>query len=161
MLFGQSLFQSVLDRLKADEDELADEERPSAPRVHGFNTGLAFNVMEGVSVAAARPDQAYVDNLEPDLPEEPKPPEENVEPAPEPEPEPVMPEHLLRLSPQEIAAELAISPSDTIQSLGEKRRIFAKTNHPDSVAVPFRDNATQRMMTANLLIDAAIRRVSR
>ncbi len=160
MLFGQSLFQSVLDRLKADEDELADEDRPSAPRVHGFNTGLAFNVMEGVSTAATRPDQAYVDNLESDLPEELQ---EHVEPAapPEPEPEPVMPEHLLRLSPQEIAAELAISPSDTIQSLGEKRRIFAKTNHPDSVAVPFRDNATQRMMTANLLIDAAIRRVSR
>ncbi|MDM9628975.1 hypothetical protein QTL95_24045 [Rhizobium sp. S152] len=157
MLFGQSLFQSVLDRLKADEDELADEDQPAAPRVHGFNTGLAFDVMEGVSVAAARPDRAYVDNLEPDLPED------DTKPGapPEPEPEPIMPEHLLRLSPQEIAAELAISPSDTIQSLGEKRRLFAKSNHPDSVAVPFRDNATQRMMTANLLIDAAIRRVNR
>jgi hypothetical protein len=63
--------------------------------------------------------------------------------------------------PQEIADELAISLSDTLQSLGEKRRTFAKANHPDSVAPPFRENATKRMTLANLLIDEAIRRLSR
>ena len=72
-----------------------------------------------------------------------------------------MPEHLSRTAPAEIAAELAISAADTVQSLGEKRRAFAKANHPDRVAPQFRDNATRRMTLANLLIDEAVRRLSR
>ncbi|MET3855684.1 hypothetical protein [Rhizobium sp. OAE497] len=166
MLFGQSVFQSVLERLKAeeggDDDEAGDQ--PVVHRVHGFSTGLAFDVMEGVSAAGQKPGQAYFDNLEfeapPPVPEavavEPEP-----EPVPEPEPEPVMPEHLSRTAPADIAAELAISAADTVQSLGEKRRAFAKLNHPDRVAPQFRDNATRRMTLANLLIDEAVRRLSR
>jgi len=167
MLFGQSVFQSVLERLKAEEGEEDDEagDQPAAYRVRGFATGLAFDVMEGVSAAGAqKPGQAYFDNLEfeaplpaPDAPvAEPEP-----EPAPEPEPEPVMPEHLSRTAPADIAAELAISSTDTVQSLGEKRRAFAKANHPDRVLPKFRDNATRRMTLANLLIDEAVRRLSR
>lgn len=152
MLFGQSVFQSVLERLKA-ESEAVEEEPPAGRRVSGLNTGLAFDVMEGVSAASQRLDQAYFDTIEREAPAEAAAPE------PSPEPEPVMPEHLTRISPQEVAAELALSESDTLQTLGEKRRAFAKANHPDGVALPFRDNATKRMKLANLLIDEAMRRL--
>lgn len=157
MLFGQSLFQSVLDRLKAEDDETIDA--PPAGRVSGLNTGLAFNVMEGVSASSARPGQAYFDNLEFSAAE--KTVETSTTPSPEIEPAPVMPEYLGRITPEEIAAELDISARDTVQSLGEKRRAFAKKNHPDSVDPPFRENATKRMTVANLLIDKALRRVNR
>lgn len=156
MLFGQSVFQSVLERLKAEEETAEDAEAPAAHRVSGLGTGLAFDVMEGVSAASQRVGQAYFDNLELDAIVS------AVEAAaPLPDPEPVMPAHLMRTAPEEVAAELAISAADTPQTLGEKRRTFARTNHPDGVALPFRDNATKRMMLANLLIDEALRRIGR
>lgn len=164
MLFGQSVFQSVLDRLKSEDEEAEEHQAHSTARVHGFNTGLAFDVMEGVSASAARPGQAYFENLEIEEPRPAPPPETAAEPEPvppEPEPEPIIPERLTRILPQEIAAEIAISSRDTLKSLGEKRRAFAKANHPDSVAPAFRANATRRMTIANLLIDEAIRRLSR
>lgn len=152
MLFGQSIFQSVLERLKAEDEASGDAQEPAAHRVSGFSTGLAFDVMEGVSAVSQRVGEAYFDNL-------------GAEPAiaepPAPEPEPVMPAHLGRIAPEQIAAELAISAADTLQILNEKRRTFAKANHPDSVAQPFRDNANRRMMIANLLIDEATRRLPR
>lgn len=164
MLFGQSVFQSVLDRLKAEEEESGEEaDAPAAHRIHGLPSGLAFDMMEGVSAASQQPGQAYFDNLEFEAPAaEPVAPEiPAVEPEPEPEPEPVMPEHLLRTAPADIAAELSITAADTIHSLGEKRRAFAKGNHPDRIALQFRENATRRMTLANLLIDEAVRRLSR
>ncbi|PCK88423.1 hypothetical protein CPT32_02185 [Rhizobium sophoriradicis] len=155
MLFGQSIFQSVLERLKAEDVTAEDEaESPAAHRVSGLGTGLAFDVMQGVSAASQRVGEAYFDNLDLEaaagLMEKPEP---------VPDPEPVMPEHLTRTTPQEVAAELAISATDTPLTLGEKRRAFARANHPDGVAVPFRDNATKRMMLANRLIDEALRRL--
>ncbi|MBX5068835.1 hypothetical protein [Rhizobium lentis] len=153
MLFGQSVFQSVLERLKA-EDETEEEARsPASHRVAGLGTGLAFDVLEGVSVASQRVGQAYFDNLDAAGVVE--------KPAPPAAAEPVMPAHLNRMAPHEVAAELAISAADTPQTLGEKRRAFARANHPDGVALPFRDNATKRMMIANLLIDEALQRIAR
>lgn len=154
MLFGQSIFQSVLERLKAEEDAATEAETSAVHRLHGLNTGFATTVMEGVSVASQRVDQAYFDNLDFDRPAEPDSP-------PPPEPEPVMPDHLARITPEEIAAELAIAAEDTLQILSEKRRTFAKANHPDRVAPAFRENATIRMKIANLLIDEAVRRLNR
>ncbi|WP_416064383.1 hypothetical protein ACK9YZ_15325 [Rhizobium sp. ZK1] len=148
MLFGQSIFQSVLERLKKEDGGEAEE--PAARRVSGFTTGLAFDVMEGVSAASQRVGEAYFDNLGPEPAIEAPPP-----------PEPVMPAHLARIAPEEIAAELAISSADTQQTLNEKRRAFAKVNHPDGVAQPFRNNANRRMTIANLLIDEAMRRLPR
>ena len=156
MLFGQSVFQSVLERLKAEEEPDDEAEAPAAHRVSGLATGLAFDVMQGVSAASQRIGQAYFDNLELDAAAVTA-----AEPAPPPEPEPVMPDHLTRTAPAEVAAELAISAADTALTLGEKRRAFARANHPDGVALPFRDNATKRMMLANLLIDEALRRLAR
>jgi hypothetical protein len=167
MLFGQSLFQSVLDRLKEEDGDAVEEAAPVSHRMPGFTTGLAFDVMEGVSAPSARPGQAYFDNLEFETPRattvETPPPEPSPEPEPLPEiePEPVMPEHLARTTLPDIAAELAISANDTIHSLSDKRRGFAKANHPDRVHPLFRDNATKRMTIANQLIDEAIRRKAR
>ncbi|AHG46442.1 hypothetical protein RLEG12_25795 [Rhizobium leguminosarum bv. trifolii CB782] len=152
MLFGQSVFQSVLERLKAEDETAEEVEAPAGHRVSGLGTGLAFDVLEGVSVASQRVGQAYFDNLEHE-------PAGVEQPAPALPPEPVMPDHLTRTTPQEVAAELAISAADTPLTLSEKRRAFARANHPDSVALPFRDNATKRMMLANLLIDEALRRL--
>ncbi len=163
MLFGQSVFQSVLDRLKEEDGDTAEDAAPVLHRMPGFTTGLAFDVMEGVSAPSARPGQAYFDNLDFAPPRETTdaalPPEPAAEPIPEIEP--VMPEHLARTALSEIAAELAISPNDAIQSLSDKRRGFAKANHPDRVHPLFRDNATKRMTLANQLIDEAIRRKTR
>ncbi|MEI1246773.1 hypothetical protein [Rhizobium aouanii] len=154
MLFGQSVFQSVLERLKAEDETDEDAEAPAAHRVSGLATGLAFDVMEGVSAASQRVGQAYFENLELD-------PAAAIaeEPTAAPPPEPVMPDHLARTTPQEVAAELSISAADTPLTLREKRRAFAKANHPDGVAELFRDNANRRMMIANLLIDEAMRRL--
>jgi len=157
MLFGQSVFQSVLDRLKAEDDEAAEQDAPTA-RVSGLNTGLAFYVMEGVSAQSNRADQAYVETMG-FAPE--TAPESSPVPPTSPEPDPVMPDHLTRVAPEDIAAELDISMRDTAQGLSEKRRAFAKKNHPDRVHPLFRENATKRMTTANLLIDQALRRLGR
>ncbi|AVA22437.1 hypothetical protein ACXHXG_10060 [Rhizobium sp. LEGMi198b] len=156
MLFGQSLFQSVLDRLDAEEENTEKDE--AAHRIRGLNVSFAATVFGGEPAASSRPDDAYVDNLGNDIPsQEPMPPEPE---AKEPEP-PAMPDYLARTSREEVAAELAISSQTTLQSLHEKRRAFAKSNHPDSVAPAFREQATTRMMIANQLIDEAIRRLAR
>ncbi|WP_163882457.1 hypothetical protein [Rhizobium laguerreae] len=169
MLFGQSVFQSVLERLKAEDKTDEDAGARAAHRVPGLGTGLAFDVMafdvmaldvmaldvmEGVSAGSQRVGQAYFDNLDLDAAAAIA-----EEPAAAPPPEPVMPDHLARIAPEEIAAELAIAAADTQQTLNEKRRAFAKANHPDGVAELFRDNANRRMMIANLLIDEAMRRL--
>ncbi|WP_027664009.1 hypothetical protein [Rhizobium leguminosarum] len=164
MLFGQSVFQSVLERLKAEDETDEDAGAPAVHRVSGLGTGLAFDVMafdvmaldvmEGVSAASQRVGQAYFDNLDLDAAAAIA-----EEPATAPPPEPLMPDHLARIAPEEIAAELAIAAADTQQTLNEKRRAFAKANHPDGVAELFRDNANRRMMIANLLIDEAMRRL--
>ncbi|MFS8044223.1 hypothetical protein [Rhizobium sp. BR 314] len=155
MLFKQSLFQSVLDRL--DTEEQASEKEETAHRIRGLNVSFAATVLGGETPEAHRPDDAYRDNLgDPIIP---PPPEPELEPK-EPEP-PVMPEHLARVAREEVAAELAITSDTTLHTLHEKRRSFAKANHPDSVAAPFREQATTRMTLANQLIDEAIRRLSR
>jgi hypothetical protein len=168
MLFGQSIFQSVLDRLDAEEAEALPEAAIASHRIMGLNSSFAADVREGVSAASARPDQAYLDNLDPEAmslrpkmaatetllstPAAASRPVENALP-------PVMPSHLAQTSPQAVATELSISSKDTLQTLNDKRRAFAKANHPDGIDALFRDKATTRMKIANLLIDEAIRRI--
>ncbi|MBP2444562.1 hypothetical protein [Rhizobium leguminosarum] len=154
MLFGQSVFQSVLERLKAEDDTAEEAEATAAHRVAGLGTGFAYDVMEGISVASQRLGQGYFDHLDLDA-------AVGIVENPAAAPAAIMPDHLTRTTPQEVAAELAISAEDTPLTLREKRRAFARANHPDGVALPFRDNATKRMTLANLLIDEALRRIGR
>lgn len=161
MLLGQSIFQSVLTRLK--EEEKDDEEAsPEGPDFRIRSLGAGFLTPDGRPAASEADAGSYLDYLyewpasEPDAqtPQADTSPEAvKVEKPPE---KPVTPAHLMRLTEDEIAEDLAISPKDSEASLNEKRRQFAKLNHPDRIEPEFRDNATVRMKTANLLIDRAI-----
>ncbi|KKX30257.1 hypothetical protein [Rhizobium sp. LC145] len=153
MLFGQSVFQSVLTRLKEERAENENEENEPSFRIKGLGTGFVAETVEGQSAAAGKIDaylaflperQAAADPLPEPVAEEPTPP----------------PAHLLRLSPEEIAADLALGPDETTATLAEKRRLFARANHPDGVPEELRDNANIRMKIANQLIDKAIRELS-
>lgn len=160
MLFGQSLFQSVVERLSAEAEAAARATEPSplhdglfrhdslgagfvaenaASPVHEAIAGYGAVLSDGEEAARLAAAAAA-----------------SKAPA-EPEPEPQPPAHLLRDAPEEVEADLAIAADDTIERLGEKRRSFARLNHPDAVAPQFRPLAHRRMTIANLLIDAAIR----
>lgn len=62
-----------------------------------------------------------------------------------------------RVEVEEIREDLNLSASDTCAELHRKRRVFARLNHPDRVPEKWREAATVRMQTANLLIDQALR----
>jgi len=155
MLFGQSVFQSVLTRLKEEQGEDEEEDVGASFRIKGLGLGFVAPTDDGPNAATGT--EAYFAFL-PELAE--IVPAALLEPEREPKeppPPPPIPARLTRLTQEEIAEELAIGPKDTEETLGEKRRQFAKANHPDGVALEFRGNATIRMQTANLLIDTAIK----
>jgi hypothetical protein len=146
MLFGQSVFQSVVQRLKEEAEECAAPDDPEPNRIAVSGLNLGFVVDSAIHEPQERNTRAdaYLDFL-------PEPP-----PVIEAEPEP-MPAHLQRTSLEQVSEELAIGRDDTPASLAEKRRAFAKLNHPDRIHPDFRANAHLRMTAANLLIDQAIR----
>nr|WP_316655381.1 hypothetical protein [uncultured Gellertiella sp.] len=156
MLFGTSLFASVLKRIE-DEEPPPDEEELTH-RIRGLSTGFVAPAMEGVSVSMARVDDAYL-ALQPEetgmaqaAPPVPEAPAETVPPP--------LPAFLARIRPNEIAADLGLGPKDTAADLNERRRAFARDNHPDIVHPAHRIAATERMMIANLLIDRALARIA-
>ncbi|HEX5933404.1 MAG TPA: hypothetical protein VFY63_04485 [Pseudorhizobium sp.] len=152
MLFGRSIFQTVLTRL---EEEGAEDEPPEASpafRVTGLNASFVAATSEASPAASSSVAEAYLEAFA-----EPSRHDAPPETVTDPDVPAAMPAHLLRLSEGEIAEDLAITAADTAETLAEKRRHFARNNHPDRIAAAFRDNATQRMKIANLLIDQAIR----
>lgn len=150
MLFGQSVFQSVVERLKQEaKNEEKSETETSHKIVSGFTSSFVLETERPDPERFGAAFDAYLDFL-------PDPPE----PEPEPEPEP-MPAYLERTSLEDVSKELDISEKDTVESLSEKRRTFAKLNHPDRLSPEFRANAHARMTAANLLIDQAIKLISR
>jgi hypothetical protein len=171
MLFGKSIFQSVLTRLDEERAEDADEEPGESFRIIGLGAGFVAPTRAEPASGGTGAD-AYFAFLpdQPDLPDQsglpdqpsqpdawPEPPAPEIQ---EPPPAPIIPPHLLRLSEADIAEELAISAADTETTLADKRRRFAKANHPDGVALQFRDSANIRMQIANLLIDRAIKQLA-
>ncbi|MGI2031407.1 hypothetical protein ACRQ1B_03345 [Rhizobium panacihumi] len=162
MLLGQSIFQSVLNRL---EDEQAETENASAEgtdfRIRGFGAG--FVVAEGRPTAADADTSAYFDHLTEWLDEKPEaqPEASDAADGAHAPAAPIMPDYLERLTEAEIIEDLAISQQHTEAELNEKRRQFAKLNHPDRVGPEFRENATTRMKIANLLIDRALSSLNR
>lgn len=155
MLFRQSLFQSVVERLSDEDIDPTAEESPAVShRIHGMPGNYLADSLTTEPQEATRLQQAYL------LLMEDGPLEEPAAPAPPPAQAPVIPAHLVRLSLEEIAEDLGIAPTDDRERLAERRRQFAKLNHPDRVEADFRERATKRMKIANLLIDEAIRRLS-
>jgi len=156
MLLGQSIFQSVLTRLE-DEKQEAEEAVPKGADFRIRGLGAGFVTPEGKPAAAEVDTGAYFDHLADWLEQQPATEAVPSEAAAQTSDEtPIMPPHLARLAEAEIAEDLAISQKDSEAALNEKRRQFAKLNHPDRVAPQFRENATIRMKTANLLIDRAL-----
>jgi hypothetical protein len=138
-----SVFQSVLERLKTEEDgELTsmDDAPVAAPRARAFAPAFAAESIGAAAFGAV--ERAYFDAA-----------------FVEPPPPPVMPEHLHRTSLAEVAEELALTDDETAATLAARRRMFAADNHPDRLPAEFRANATIRMKLANMLIDEAARQV--
>jgi hypothetical protein len=181
MLFGRSVFQSVVERLQ--HERLAEEEpivTPSAlkPRVTAsfiFDTAIdqredstdydpaqAYRGLDLDMGADDEPAQVRFES-EPPKPQpalDLAPPAPSMRPAIEPEPEPAQQKDfsfLNRVSPTDVQKELALDAKMSTDVLQTKRRHFARANHPDMVPEEFRANATLRMTAANLLIDKAIK----
>ena len=149
-MFGMSVFQSVLERLKAEQaltGETGSEEQETGRQLQApIRPSPAFVVEAPARATAAF---AAVESAYRDL----APAERSQDP-------PVMPDHLQRTSLAEIASELDLGEGETALTLASKRRRFAAANHPDRVPPEFRANATIRMKLANMLIDEASRRLS-
>jgi hypothetical protein len=154
MLFGRSVFQSILTRL---DHEQADDVVPSAEegfRIAGLPAG--FVAQPASAQTTARASDAYRDMLG-DIDQD-RAAKADTEAAPPAAPaEPECPTHLTRLSQAEIAQDLGLDDQDSPELLAEKRRSFARDNHPDLVHPLFRDKATIRMTLANMLVDQALR----
>lgn len=146
-VFGKSLFETVLDgmELETPEEDEADEIAPPRhPRVTTpFLADTSFT---------DRADQRPLGELYEDF-GEPQSDEPAVEAAPEP------PAWVDRLSEQEVAADLGLAAGMNRAEIRERRRTFARANHPDRVLEEFRAAATIRMTIANRLVEAALRRV--
>jgi len=135
-MFGKSLFETVLEGLSEPVEE--EEDEVSVP-VRGFNGGFVGRDW------SAKPEI----DIDPSLLFDGFPPD----PIPV---EPVIPEWIGRLSNEEIAEDLALRDCRTEQDLRDRRRMFARDNHPDRVPPDYTNQATHRMMIANQLIDAAL-----
>lgn len=147
MLFGKSLFQSVVERLAEEAEDADAAPVVTAYRVSGLSSGFVAESVDHAPAAAFHLD-AYLALMPEPMPAPPAAPVR-----------PVMPSHLARLSIEQIAEDLDLKAEDDRETLGEKRRAFARHNHPDRYHPDFRDMATTRMKTANLLVDEAIRRL--
>lgn len=174
MLLGRSVFQSVVDRLQsesqADCEAMPSTPQGSKPRI---NSDLLFDQLNQGEIDAdsVDPAKAYRDFAW-DA-EAPTPPFEYAEtissaptpvdatPEPEPEPQPLAKDYtyLEKTQPSDIKMELKIEKLTSIEALNNKRRKFARDNHPDLVPETYRDNANLRMTVANQLIDQAIKQL--
>jgi hypothetical protein len=140
-VFGKSLFETVLDGLEPEEQE--EEDVGPARRM----TGLGATLLAGASDSNG-PDRGDFADLYSDFGE--GLPVFAADAPPEP------PVWLGRLSRDEISQELDLSTCKSETDLRERRRSFARNNHPDVVHPDFRGPATIRMTIANRLIDDAI-----
>lgn len=163
-MFGKSVFESVLDRLAA-EGPAADERAGQAPGVDAddpvHSAHPVFTVFpEGRpavpprSAAAAYRAMDDADDGFDGASGDPDTAATEAAPA-----APAPPAHLLRTSPEEIAADLGLTGKETRAQLAELRRAFARDNHPDTAPADLRANATRRMTIANMLIDETLRRI--
>ena len=147
MLFGKSLFQSVVDRL-AEEDAQEEASVPErAFRIDGLGASYAPERVSAAPEDEDRRRDAYLFLMGEE--------DEGLDTSP---PEPARPDWLERLSIEEIAADLAITPADDRETLQGRRRAFARLNHPDRIHADFYEQATTRMKIANLLVDEALLR---
>lgn len=147
MILGQSIFDSVLERLAETPAEEPVEKAAPWTGVRGLNAGFVGAQSE-----------AFTGQTEPQFGDAYSAyfSEDDTIPAPSE----VDTAIFMRLSPVEIAEDLGLSSSDTLTALQAKRRDFARINHPDRAPEEWREQATTRMKIANLLIDEALKQVA-
>jgi hypothetical protein len=145
-MFGMSVFHSVLERLKAEQDEALSDEARYGWRGTVIGAAPGFMAEGSAHTWASRGavEQAYRALAT----------DERSEPF-------SMPDYLKRTGLAEVASELALGESETALTLAAKRRRFASANHPDRLPAEARINATLRMKLANMLIDEAMRRIEK
>jgi hypothetical protein len=144
-VFGKSLFETVLDGMETEETEEDEDRAVRRPRVVAhFLVDTSF---------AERAEERPLGELYEDFSEPPAIDAETAKPDETPEP----PEWLDRLSESDVAEDLGLASGHTRAAIKERRRAFARTNHPDGVSEEFRDAATVRMTIANRLVEAALR----
>ena len=164
---GGGTFEDVLERVG---HERADDPLPGSAfwtRIRGLNASFVGSK----SKPEHRQDSeqlhaAYFDYSSDVVAPPAKPAAQPPKPAPPP-PEPAAPlpkpvidvSMFKRLRPEDIAKDINLRPSDTPAELQKKRRNFARINHPDRAPEEWRDAATTRMMLANHLVDAALRKI--
>jgi hypothetical protein len=140
-VFGKSLFETVLYGLRPEEQE--EEEAAPAQRMTGLGATLLAGLSDGDAPHHGDFTDLYSDFGE-GLPVFP------VDAPPQP------PAWLGRLSKEEVAEDLDLTNCKSDAELRERRRSFARRNHPDAVHSDYRNSATIRMTIANRLIDDAI-----
>jgi hypothetical protein len=179
MLFGRSLFQSILTRLDQEQPEETASASEPAFRVTGLPAGFVAAVE--VAESQQRADDAYrafQADAVPGSGEHSGEPaagqtgdDEKTAPADRPAAAPdvleasapreiqdaAMPARFERLTQAQVEEDLGLLATDDQDSLAEKRRRFARDNHPDRVHPQFRDRATIRMTLANAAVDRALR----
>ncbi len=143
-MFGMSVFHSVLERLKAEQEEGLSDEARDGWRVFGAAPGFVAETSAHTWASRGAVEQAYRALAA----------DERSEPF-------SMPDYLKRTGLAEVASELALGESETALTLAAKRRRFAAANHPDRLPVEARLNATLRMKLANMLIGEALRRIEK
>lgn len=140
-VFGKSLFETVLDGLEPEEQE--EEDVAPARRMTGLGATLLAGRSDGND-----PDHGDFADLYSDFGE--GLPVFPTDASPQP------PAWLGRLSKEEISQDLDLSNCKSDAEIRERRRSFARGNHPDVVHPDYRGPATIRMTIANRLIDDAI-----
>ncbi|WP_027997298.1 hypothetical protein [Sinorhizobium arboris] len=143
-MFGMSVFHSVLERLKAEQDEELSDEAGDEWRGIAAAPGFIAETATQTWAFHTTVQQAYC--------------ELTADETPEPF---AMPDYLNRTGLAEVASELALGEAETALTLAAKRRRFAAANHPDRLPAEARLNATLRMKLANMLIDEALGRIDK
>jgi hypothetical protein len=151
MILGQSIFDAVMGRLKEEYEEAQPPLSASEDRwngIKGLNSGFVGASHDFTDSASPRQlGEAYFAFLD-DTPKSADEPDKGAL-------------KFNRLSPEEIAEDMALSNDDTPAILQAKRRGFARHNHPDLAPEEWREQASLRMKIANLLIDEALRQAAR
>lgn len=164
MLFGRSLFDSILTRLDHEQPEEPTTAPEPAFRVNGLPAGFVATVEVAESEhRAGDAYRAFQADAVPDFDDDERrlpagPAFDPMEPTERPEAEDAgMPARFERLTEAQVIEDLGLSPTDDAEVLAEKRRRFARDNHPDRVHPQLRDRATIRMTLANAAVDRAMR----
>lgn len=140
------MFAAILDRLSEEKNGNAAARFVRWSGIRGLNVGFVWtgSTAEGTAGGGL---SGYYETEDGAGFEPPPPPVRDVS-------------MFKRLDREEIAKDLGLLANDTVATLKLKRRAFARINHPDRAPEEWREAATMRMKTANLMIDEALLRAA-